>query len=103
MRRETAFSMKKLLALLAFCLCLTLVCPAVCEEKEPLLPIDFSAGMEVDPDNYLSDREYQDPTLHIVIEEGREEGCDDSDCRTLSGEGDTSHENLSVGLLFSLN
>ena len=68
--------MKKLLALLAFCLCLTLVCPAVCEEKEPLLPIDFSAGMEVDPDNYLSDREYQDPTLHIVIEEGREDGCD---------------------------
>ena len=70
------FSMKKWFGLLAVLLCLTLMPLAVAEETEPLLPIDFSAGMEPDPDFYLSDREYEDPTLHITIEELREDGCD---------------------------
>ncbi|MBE5776057.1 MAG: phosphodiester glycosidase family protein [Clostridiales bacterium] len=70
------FSMKKWFGILAVLLCLTMLPLAVAEETEPLLPIDFSAGMEPDPDFYLSDREYEDPTLHITIEELREDGCD---------------------------
>ena len=68
--------MKKLLGILAFMLCLALLPAAIGEESAPLLPIDFSAGMEPDPDFYLSDREYEDPTLHVTIEELREDGCD---------------------------
>lgn len=75
-RRETDFPMKKLLGIVALILCLALLPAALGEEKEPLLPIDFSAGMEPDPDFYLSDREYEDPTLHVTIEELREDGCD---------------------------
>ena len=68
--------MKKWLLILVLCLSLLMLPAAMAEEKEPLLPIDFSAGMEPDPDFYLSDREYEDPTLHVVIEENRVDGCD---------------------------
>lgn len=76
MRRETKSPMKKWLLILVLCLSLLMLPAAMAEEKEPLLPIDFSAGMEPDPDFYLSDREYEDPTLHVVIEENRVDGCD---------------------------
>ena len=68
--------MKKVCLILALCLLMALVPQALAEEASPLLPIDFSPGMEPDPDFYLSEREYEDPTLHVVIEEGREDNCD---------------------------
>lgn len=46
------------------------------EEKSYSLPIDFSPGKPVDQANYISDTEYKDPTLHVVIESGRKDNCD---------------------------
>lgn len=65
--------MRLISLILALMLCFSV---ALSEEKTPLLPIDFSAGMEPDPDGFLSDREYQDPTIHVVIEENRVDECD---------------------------
>lgn len=45
-------------------------------EAEYSLPIDFTPGRKVNPENYLSDTEYQDPTLHVKIEQGRRDNCD---------------------------
>ena len=54
-----------------------LVCslPAVAEEVATL-PIDFTPGKEVDQACYISETEYLDPTLHVVIESGRKDNCD---------------------------
>lgn len=48
----------------------------VTAEEAPSLPIDFTPGIKPDPANYISDTEYKDPTLHVVIETGRRDECD---------------------------
>ncbi|MBQ3156182.1 MAG: phosphodiester glycosidase family protein [Clostridia bacterium] len=45
-------------------------------EKTPSLPVDLTPGKPVQQKNYISDHEYKDPTLHVVIEEGRKDNCD---------------------------
>lgn len=45
-------------------------------ETVPTLPIDFTGGKPVNQDNYISATEYEDPTLHVVIETGRKDNCD---------------------------
>ncbi len=45
-------------------------------EEVPTLPVDFTPGMPVDASCYISEWEYQDPTLHVVIESGRKDNCD---------------------------
>ena len=49
---------------------------AAAEDAVPSLPVDFTPGKEVSPANYISETEYQDPTLHVVIETGRKDNCD---------------------------
>ena len=55
---------------------LVLCVPAVLAEDVPTLPVDFTPGKDVLPGNYISETEYQDPTLHVVIETGRKDNCD---------------------------
>lgn len=57
-----------LLALLGF--------TAAAEETVYSLPIDFSPGKPAQASCYISDTEYLDPTLHVVIETGRKDNCD---------------------------
>lgn len=59
-------------------LMLLLAASAVGESKkaEYSLPVDFSPGVSVDQANYISDMEYKDPSLHVVIEAGRSDNCD---------------------------
>ena len=64
--------MKAVLALLL----LLLLIPAVSAEEAATLPVDFTPGREIDQANYISETEYQDPTLHVVIGEGRKDNCD---------------------------
>lgn len=45
-------------------------------ENEYSLPVDFTPGIKADPSNYISETEYRDPTLHVVIETGRKDECD---------------------------
>lgn len=45
-------------------------------EDVPTLPVDFTPGKPVNKSNYLSATEYEDPTLHVVIETGRKDNCD---------------------------
>ena len=40
------------------------------------LPVDFTPGAKPLPSNYLSETEYQDPSLHVTIETGRKDECD---------------------------
>ncbi|MBR6809875.1 MAG: phosphodiester glycosidase family protein [Clostridia bacterium] len=40
------------------------------------LPVDFTPGIKPLPSNYLSETEYQDPSLHVTIETGRKDECD---------------------------
>lgn len=40
------------------------------------LPVDFTPGAKPLPSNYLSETEYQDPSLHVMIENGRKDECD---------------------------
>ncbi len=49
---------------------------AVYAEEVPTLPVDLSPGLPVNKANYISDTEYRDPTLHVVIETGRKDNCD---------------------------
>ena len=66
------FIKASLLALMLMLLCgLTAV-----GEKTPSLPVDLTPGKPVQQKNYISDHEYKDPTLHVVIEEGRKDNCD---------------------------
>lgn len=62
-------------AVIALLLTVTSVVSAVCE-AEYTLPIDFTPGKPVDRSGYISETEYQDPTLHVVIEKGRKDNCD---------------------------
>lgn len=61
---------------LLFMLILTASALAESEEANYSLPIDFSPGKPVDQANYISENEYKDPTLHVVIEKGRKDNCD---------------------------
>lgn len=45
-------------------------------EKTYTLPVDFTPGPKVDQACYISETEYLDPTLHVVIESGRKDNCD---------------------------
>lgn len=45
-------------------------------EETPALPVDFSPGKPVSQQNYLSDWEYKDPSIHVTIESGRKHDCD---------------------------
>lgn len=45
-------------------------------EKTHTLPVDFTPGKKVDQACYISENEYQDPTLHVVVESGRKDNCD---------------------------
>lgn len=49
---------------------------AIAEEPVYTLPVDFTPGKPVDPACYISETEYKDPTLHVVIETGRKDNCD---------------------------
>ena len=56
---------------------LVMLCvPAVLAEEVPTLPVDLTPGKAVSQSNYISETEYQDPTLHVVIESGRKDNCD---------------------------
>lgn len=64
---------------IALCLLVSGVATVLCEEENeavPTLPVDFTPGMTVQRAGYISDTEYQDPTLHVVIEKGRKDNCD---------------------------
>lgn len=53
-----------------------LLAGASCAETVYTLPVDFTPGKTVDPACYISETEYQDPTLHVTIETGRKDNCD---------------------------
>lgn len=53
-----------------------LLAGAACAETVYTLPVDFTPGKTVDPACYISETEYQDPTLHVTIETGRKDNCD---------------------------
>ena len=61
-----------LISMLLVVLCM----PAVLAEEVPTLPVDLTPGKAVSQANYISETEYQDPTLHVVIESGRKDNCD---------------------------
>lgn len=63
-------------AVLAWLTLLALCVPAVLAEEVPTLPVDFTPGKPVNQANYISETEYRDPTLHVVIESGRKDNCD---------------------------
>lgn len=66
------FWKKALIALMILAFAL----PAVLAEEVASLPVDFSPGKPVKQENYISETEYLDPTLHVVIESGRKDNCD---------------------------
>ena len=63
-------------AVLVWLTLLALCVPAVLAEEVPTLPVDFTPGKPVNQANYISETEYRDPTLHVVIESGRKDNCD---------------------------
>ena len=75
----------------------TTLAPLYETETHYTLPIDFTPGMVPLSDGYVTDYEYQDPTIHVKIERGREQDCtfwicevriaDASQLRTASADG----------------
>lgn len=63
-------------AVLVWLTLLALCVPGVLAEEVPTLPVDFTPGKPVNQANYISETEYRDPTLHVVIESGRKDNCD---------------------------
>lgn len=63
-------------AAFALLLLIIMALTAVYAEEVPTLPVDLSPGLPVNKANYISDTEYRDPTLHVVIETGRKDNCD---------------------------
>lgn len=57
-------------------LVLLLLCSCAAAESAYSLPVDFSAGKVPDAACYLSETEYKDPSIHVVIETGRQHDCD---------------------------
>ncbi|MBQ6528512.1 MAG: hypothetical protein IJI38_08310, partial [Clostridia bacterium] len=49
--------------------------PPLASESEYKLPIDFSGGKVPLKEGYITDYEYEDPTIHVKIERGREYDC----------------------------
>ncbi len=68
--------LRSLKAFLIAGMLLLLSAASVFAEEVPTLPIDFTPGKPVNQSNYISKTEYQDPTLHVVIEQGRKDNCD---------------------------
>ena len=81
--------------LILLVLCLS-AAPGMGEEKYTL-PIDFSPGMPIREEFFVSDLEYEDPTLKVKITEGQLNSCDywiadieiadPSQLRTISADG----------------
>ena len=57
-------------------LLLAVLCSTALAEIVPTLPVDLTGGKPVNRANYVSATEYEDPTLHVVIETGRKDNCD---------------------------
>ena len=75
--------MKKWIALLLACalglMPLTAMGTMAVDEEDEThysLPVNDSPGLPVDAKFFLSDTEYEDPTLRFTIETGRREECD---------------------------
>lgn len=71
--RYTLLQKKRIAALLAL---LILFSACAIGEETYRLPLDFNGGFIPQKENYLSATEYQDPSLHVTIEEGRYKDCD---------------------------
>ena len=65
--------MKRIMALLAVMMLFS--AHALCEGPFTL-PMDFSGGYAPQKENYLSETEYEDPSIHVIIESGRYRDCD---------------------------
>ena len=63
----------KTLVIVAFLLMISL---AALADEVPSLGVDFTPGKPTVRASYISDTEYKDPTLHVVIETGRKDNCD---------------------------
>ena len=74
--REVSFKMTKRLSFLCILasLCLLLFTGAQAEVVQ--LPVDDSGGMPPLASGYQGDLAYEDPTIKVSIETGREENCD---------------------------
>ena len=59
----------RLLPLLALLLCLAF--SYALAEESAVLPIDLTGGAVPNPEGYIGEWEYQDPTIHVVITTGR--------------------------------
>ena len=77
-------AVRKSIALFSAIILLLWVFPAMAEssvrseatlESNPL-PIDLSGGVPADPNGYIGEWEYSDPTIHVKIESGRVSDCD---------------------------
>ncbi len=55
---------------------LVVCCVAASAEEVPTLPVDFTPGMPVQEANYVSNWEYEDPTIHVEVVEDRKYNCD---------------------------
>lgn len=64
----------RLLPLLALLLCLAF--SYALAEESAVLPIDLTGGAVPNPEGYIGEWEYQDPTIHVVITTGRVDNCD---------------------------
>lgn len=68
--------LRALKTLLLFVLIFSAVISCAAAENVYSLPVDFTPGIKPLPSNYLSETEYQDPSLHVTIETGRKDECD---------------------------
>ena len=64
----------RLLPLLALLFCLAF--SYALAEESAVLPIDLTGGTVPNPEGYIGEWEYQDPTIHTVITTGRVDNCD---------------------------
>ncbi len=76
MTKGAEILLRSVKALLISVLLLLISIPCAFAEKMYSLPVDFTPGKEVKPSGYISETEYQDPTLHVTIETGRKDECD---------------------------
>lgn len=69
-------SLRALKLFLLFVLIFSTLLPCAVAENVYSLPVDFTPGIAPLPSNFLSETEYLDPSLHVVIETGRKDECD---------------------------
>ena len=62
--------------LFAIWIIVLLLLGAAAADEVYTLPIDFSPGMPLDEIYRVGEWEYEDPTIHVKIETGREDECD---------------------------